>query len=181
MQNGDHYVGTVLTLNSNYVVIQSEVLGVVKLPRAKVAAVTVGFGAQAKQAKPPAPKMAEVAALPNRATNAPATNSLALRYLGAHTNLIHQVEDKFLQDAGPEAKAKFDELLQGLMNGQMDIQGIRTQACETVNQIKALKRDGGEQLGGMLDTYQAILEKFIKETTPPAGAPSTNAPSGTQP
>jgi hypothetical protein len=178
MQNGDHYVGTVLTLNSNYVVLQSDVLGTVKLPRAKVAAVNFGAKAEAKEAKPTTSKMGDAAAAANRGTNGTSATAQALRHLGAHTNLIHQVEDKFLKDAGPEAKAKFDELMQGLMSGNMDLQGIRTQACEAVNQIKALKRDGGDQLGAMLDTYQAILEKFIKETTPPAGGAATNTPSG---
>jgi hypothetical protein len=39
MQNGDRYVGKVLTLNNETLVLQNEVLGTVKLPRVKVAAI----------------------------------------------------------------------------------------------------------------------------------------------
>jgi hypothetical protein len=181
MQNGDHYVGTVLTMNSNYVEFQNDVLGTVKLPRAKVASVSLGSGSEAKPATTAAPKSGASAAAPRHATNSPPANSAALRQLAAHTNLIHQVEDKFLKDAGPEAKAKFDDLMQGLSSGKIGVQEIRAQASDAVNQIKALKQEGGEQFGGLLDTYQGILEKFIKETTPPANAAPTNAPPASRP
>jgi len=176
MQNGDHYAGKVITLSSNYVVLQSEVLGIVKLPRAKVAAVTFGSGAAAKPAQPPPSAAILAEAVPNRATNQNPELARTLRRLGAHTNLINQVEDKYLKDAGPEAKAKFEELFGGLMSGKVDIQDIRAQASDAVNQIKALKRDGGEQASSLLDTYQAILEKFIKETTLSPASRATNAP-----
>src|SRR6266478_4746406 len=42
MQNGDHYAGKVLALNTNTVVLQSEVLGLVNLPREKVANIALG-------------------------------------------------------------------------------------------------------------------------------------------
>jgi hypothetical protein len=181
MQNGDHYVGTVLTMNSNYVEIQSEVLGTVKIPRAKVTSVSLGSNGEAKTATTAAPKSGQAAAVPRHTTNSPPANSAALRQLAAHTNLIHQVEDKFLKDSGPEAKAKFDELMQGLSSGKIGVQEIRSQASDAVIQIKALKSEGGEQFGGLLDTYQGVLEKFIKETTPPANTLLTNAPAANKP
>src|SRR5882724_6940404 len=42
MQNGDRYAGKVLTLSSNSVVLQSEVLGTVTLPREKIATIALG-------------------------------------------------------------------------------------------------------------------------------------------
>ena len=44
MQNGDRYAGQVLSLNTNTVVLQSDVLGTLRLPRAKVAVITLGAG-----------------------------------------------------------------------------------------------------------------------------------------
>ena len=176
MQNGDRYAGKVLALSSNYVVLQSDVLGTVKLPRAKVAGVTFGTGAAAKPVQPPSSAALLAEAAPNSATNRNPELAKALRRLGAHTNLVNQVEDQFLKDAGPEAKAKFEELFGGLMSGKVDLQDVRAQASEAVTQIKALKRDGGAEAGAMLDTYQAILEKFIKETTPSPTALATNVP-----
>lgn len=177
MQNGDRYTGKVLALNTNAVVLQSEVLGTVKLPRDKVAFVDFGTNVAAQ-----VPRRLSLTNSPIRAVSGPPADenlatASALRHLAAHTNLIHHVEDQFLKDAGPEAKAKFDDMLGSLMNGKLDINGLRAQASEAVNQLKALKGDGGEQGGGMLDGYQAILEKFLKETTPSAGSPITNAPA----
>src|SRR5688572_30331622 len=47
MQNGDHYYGTVQSLTTNSLVLQSEVLGSVTLPRAKVKLVNFGTNASA--------------------------------------------------------------------------------------------------------------------------------------
>src|SRR6266850_7064294 len=62
MQNGDHYYGKVLSLTTNSLALQSEVLGRVNLPRAKVQLVTMGTDAPTNSARlttassrPPAP------------------------------------------------------------------------------------------------------------------------------
>src|SRR6266550_7083818 len=49
MQNGDRYAGTVLTLTTNHVVLQSDVLGIVNLPRGKVTTITLGVVAPANK------------------------------------------------------------------------------------------------------------------------------------
>jgi len=181
MQNGDRYSGKVLALNTNSVVIQSEVLGKVLLPREKVAVVNFGTNLTAQRVAQAALRPS-LTNFPIRAASGPLAGenqemASTLRHLGAHTNLIQHVEDQFLEDAGPEAKAKFDEMLGSLMNGKLDMNGLRAQVSEAVNQLKALKGDAGEQGAGMLDGYQAILEKFLKETTPTPVGPATNAPA----
>src|SRR5437899_8094720 len=45
MQNGDRYFGKVLSVTTNTVVLQSEVLGTVNLPRARVANIALGTAA----------------------------------------------------------------------------------------------------------------------------------------
>jgi hypothetical protein len=177
MQNGDRYSGKVLTLGADSVILQNEVLGKVKLPRDRVALVTFGTNMTAQVALRPLPTNAPVRAVPVLPTAESVADASALRQIAAHTNLIHRVEDQFLKDAGPEAKAKFEELLGGLANGKIDLNGLRAQAGEAVNQLKALERDGGDQGSGLLDGYAAILESFLKETAPPAGTPGTNAPA----
>src|SRR6266511_3578584 len=42
MQNGDRYFGRVLSLNTNTLILQSDVFGTVHLPRGKVALITLG-------------------------------------------------------------------------------------------------------------------------------------------
>ena len=101
--------------------------------------------------------------------------SPALHGLGANTNLIQQVQKQFLSGAGPEANAKFNELLGGLMSGKLSVDDIRAQAKTAADQLRALQRESGEDAGFATSTYLAILDHFLKETAPSGSA--TNAPA----
>src|SRR5947207_733494 len=65
MQNGDHYVGKVTSMTTNSVVLQSEVLGAVTLPRSKIALLTLGSIASTNT--PALPKPQALAAKPTSA------------------------------------------------------------------------------------------------------------------
>src|SRR5271165_1615420 len=52
MQNGDRYVGKVVSLNASTLVVQNDVLGVVRIPKDKVAGIT--FGPVSAVSRPPA-------------------------------------------------------------------------------------------------------------------------------
>ncbi|HWX19584.1 MAG TPA: hypothetical protein VN578_06725 [Candidatus Binatia bacterium] len=175
MQNGDRYVGKVLSLNSDTLVLQNEILGTVRLPRAKVAAINLGasIAAGAKRQLQ----------LTNTLSHAPAlglTNqtspdlAASFRQLGTNNPLIQQVQTQFLSDAGPEANKKFNELLGGLMSGKLSVTDIRAEAKSAAEQIRAVRKDLGEDAGGVIDGYLAILDSFVKETEP-AASPGTNA------
>lgn len=175
--NGDRYQGTLIGMDRTNVVFDSEIQGRVKLPRDKVARVTLH----------------EVAARPATSTNPPATGpSLILngtnvvqspwmpanpadavaqkmRQDGVDPKIVNQVRDQVLGRSSPEAAAKFDESFGGFMSGKLSVGDIRAEAQNSINQIKAAKQDLGDDAGGMLDGYLAILEKFVAET-------STNAP-----
>src|SRR5690349_14490374 len=45
MQNGDQYFGRVLSLSSDTLTLQSEVLGTIKLPRSRIGAINFGVNA----------------------------------------------------------------------------------------------------------------------------------------
>ena len=109
--------------------------------------------------------------------NAAPTGSPALRQLGSNTNLIQQVQKQFLGDAGSEANDKFNELLGGLMSGKLSVDDIRAQAKSAADQLRALKREGGEEAGFAVDAYLTILDHFLKDTTP--SGVTTNAPGAT--
>ena len=170
MQNGDRYFGRVLSLNTNTLVLQSEVLGSVRLPRGKVAFITLGTATPTNAAgalgapnnRPAAP------------TNAVLDLSASLRNLGANTNFVRQVQAQFLGDAGPEANNKFNAMIGGLLSGRLTVNDIRVEAKSAADQLKELKRDLGEDAGGALDGYLAILENFLRETAPPPGVSATN-------
>lgn len=174
MQNGDRYTGKVISLSGDTLVLQSDVAGTLRLPRSRVAQLTLGTnavsaaGAVAVVTNRPPPVAA------GAQTNlAPSEMPGVLRQLGAHTNLIQRVQAQFLSDAGPEANAKFNELLNGLMSGQLSMNDLRAQAQSAANQLRDARKELGDDAGIMIDGYLAILDHFLKETPPPPNA-STN-------
>src|SRR5262245_45204578 len=106
MQNGDRYFGRVQSLTTNTLILKSDVLGTLRLPREKVALITFDGGpatnrlgaAPAPNGKPTPPLAAPTNAFPDL--------SESLRDLGTNTNLIEQVRAQFLGAAGPEANNK---------------------------------------------------------------------------
>ncbi len=175
MQNGDRYAGLVVSLNTNTVVLQSDVLGTLRLPRAKVAAITLDTVPATNSPPLPSPAIARVRASAAAPANATPNLDPALRRLGASTNLIQQVQKQFLSGAGPEANNKFNELLGGLMSGKLSVDDIRAEARSAADQLRALQRESGEDAGFAATAYLAILDRFLKESAP-AGA-ATNAPA----
>jgi len=188
MLNGDRYVGKVLSLNTNTVVWQSDVLGTVKLPRNKVLTINLGSGAATNLARLPgsAPPVggsdgaagkAHPSANPSlQRSGAPPPQAPDLRQLGGDTNLIAQIQAQFLNGAGPEANAKFNELLGGLTSGKLGVNDIRAEAKSAADQLRAAKRDLGDDAGWALDAYLSVLDHFLRETAP-AGGSGTNAPA----
>jgi len=173
MQNGDRYLGKVLSLTTDKLVIQSDVLGKLSLPRDKVALITLGAvtktnAVQASAASAAAP--APLSSPPVAATGSSPDLSIALRSLGSNTNIMEQVRGQVLAGAGADANKKFDELLSGLASGKLDLEGIRSEARSAASQLRALKKDLGPDANEPLDAYLDILENFLKEASPPAGS-----------
>jgi hypothetical protein len=171
MKNGDRYAGKVISMTADTIVLQSDVLGKLTLPRGKVANINLGAS--------------QAGTAPLALSNASPDITAALRHLGAPTNFVEQVRQQFLSGAGPEANNKFDELVGGLFSGKFDMDSLRAEAKAAAGQIRELKRQGGD-VGETLNAYLAILDKFLKETahsTPavpsvpsvPPAAPATNS------
>jgi hypothetical protein len=100
MKNGDRYAGKVISMTADTIVLQSDVLGKLTLPRGKVANINLGAS--------------QAGTAPLALSNASPDITAALRHLGAPTNFVEQVRQQFLSGAGPEANNKFDELVGGL-------------------------------------------------------------------
>jgi len=174
MQNGDHYVGTVLSLDTNTLVLRSAVLGTVNLPRGQVALITLGPGGVTNFTRAASATKRQPTASSIAITNGINDLSAPLRQLDANTNFIEQVRAQFLADAGPEANNKFNGMVSGLLSGRLTVNDIRAEAKSAVDQLKELKRDLGEDGGGAFDGYLAILENFLRETAPPLSLSTTN-------
>jgi hypothetical protein len=166
MQNGDRYAGHIVSMSSNSIVLESEVLGKVTLPREKVSTVTLGANATAAAPAAPVPKVA--------GTNA--TVASALRAAGGGSNSIEQVRQQMLTGADPAATQKYNELVGGLMTGKLGVNDIRSEAKNSIEQINRLKRELGPEAGDSLDSYLAILQGFVNETAP-VTTPMTPAPT----
>jgi hypothetical protein len=175
MQNGDRYSGKVLSVSADTVVLESEVLGKISVPRKKVATLMIGVNAAA----PSTPtNVARVSVSTNLPTATPAaalanTNvdlSAAFRNLGANTNFIGQIRQQMLAD-NPGAASNYDELVSGLMSGKLNMNDLRREAKSSADQLRALKRDLGPEAGDSLNAYLEVLDNFLKETAAePTGA-----------
>ena len=149
MLNGDRYSGRVLSVTADTVVLQSEVLGKINVPRKKVANLAFGTNAAAPNAATNAARLSAPTNLPTAASFAALANtnadlSAALRHPGANTNFVRQIREQLLAGS-PEAASKYDELVNGLMTGELNLNDIRREAKSSADQLRALKRDLGSE------------------------------------
>jgi hypothetical protein len=162
MQNGDVLHGTVLAADTNAVTLQNDNLGDVVLSRSKVASITFGTASPAV-----------VASLTNAENSSVLqTNvdlSAALRGLQADTNLVQEVQSQILGSSNPEAVKKFNDLLNGLSTGQIDMNSLRQQAQSEVDELRSFKKDLGSEDTGEIDSYLAILDDFLQQTATNSG------------
>lgn len=180
MQNGDRYVGSVVSLDTNTLVMRNDVLGTVRLPRKKVLSIT--FGKPTANDSSIQPK---TNALASRATTGSANSNndfaATVRQLNGQTNLIQQVQSQFLSGVGPEANNKFNELLNGLVSGRLTLGDLRNEAKSAADQLRALKKDLGDDSGFAVDGYLSILDGFLAETADDPAATPTNQTKTTAP
>ncbi len=181
MMNGDRYVGRVVALGGETLTLQSEVLGTLKLPRGKIAGITFARAQTERgtNSVKPIPLLLRSNAMPRAQatlrTNLNTESTDVMRQLSESSNLVQQVQQQLLGGAGPEAQAKFNEMLGSLMTGKLDLNGLRLEAKSTLAQARNARKDLGDDAGSGLDSYLAILDSFLKETEP--AAPITNSPA----
>jgi hypothetical protein len=168
MQNGDRYAGRIVSMTSNSIVLESDVLGKVTLPREKVSAVSFCVKTLTNTPATPAAKTATTNL--NVAT--------ALHAMSGGSNSIEQVRQQMLTGADPAATQKYNELVGGLMSGKLNVNDIRNEARTSIQQINKLKQELGPEAGDTLDSYLAILQAFVDEaapvTMPPVPAPAVS-------
>lgn len=156
--NGDRYNGKVLLVDDQNVKLTNEITGTLIIPRAKVSSIHFGAGKSS----------------PLAATVPGQTNTLALSPpLKVDPKTVEQVQNQLLGDANPEATQMFQEMVRGLMSGKLDIGDVRNKAQSTLDQLKDLQKDlGDDDAAALLNSYAGILQSFINQ------APSsTNRPA----
>ena len=177
LTNGDVLNGKVLSLDAKQLVLQSELLGELKLDREKVSAIHLGdkpvITRQAVPAVGPAPGEAKPPidpAVQNVLNSVPSTDDVLKQLQGGGVNqqMIGALQTKFPLLNTPEASGYFNDTLGGLMTGRLNIQDVRKDAVKARDELKSLQDELGPE-GAALNGYMSILNKFIRETEPPAG------------
>jgi hypothetical protein len=176
MVNGDHYSGRVIGMTQTNLEFQSDVQGLVKIPRTKVASISLRPVVKPAAAATPgqlgSPLVATTAA--GSVSNAPSDAVVQqLRQQGVDPKMMDQLQQQLLGTSSPEATRMFNEMVGGLTTGSSSIQDIRAQAQKSLKDIQAAKKDMGSDSADLLDGYAAILQKFVNETetpTKPVGA-----------
>jgi len=177
MQNGDRYFGKVLSLTNDTLLLRSEVLGTVRLPREKVARVGLGAAPLTNLTTLPILTDREPGAPAPAATNSSSDISVRLRQLGTDSLLMKQVQSQFLSGADPEVKDKFNELFGGLLSGKLNVSDIRAEAQSAAERLRGARKDLGNESGFMIDSYLAILDHFVRETAlSPPSSPAVSPP-----
>jgi hypothetical protein len=171
LRNGDILNGKVLAMTTNTLTLQDESLGTLILSRARVSNITLGTAAVAL---PPlaSPQMNSV--LPNTGQTSSRASSASdpeltamLHEIREHSNLVQEVEVHVLgSSASPAAMNKFNEILDELSSGQMDINGLRSEAQSAADQLQEYKKEMGPDAGEEVNAYLSILNGFLRETAP---------------
>jgi hypothetical protein len=169
--NGDRYNGKVISMDEKKVTLQNDLTGTLTIPRERI--VTISF--REKPAAPPAVK----ATSPALSTNIFNPQSGSVPFDAA---AIQKVQNELLRTATPEATQMFNEMVQGLMGGQMNIGDIRGKAQTTLQELRDLQKDfGDDETAEILNTYGAILENFLRQSARPTNSvPLPKAPTPRQ-
>jgi hypothetical protein len=174
LRNGDILNGKVLSMTTNALVLQDDSLGTMTLPRTKVSNITFG---QVAAAMPPLAMANAVQASPevtpqvNSQPNSDPDLQAMAREIREHSNLVQEVEAQVLgSSASPAAQSKFDDIIDQLSSGQLDMNGLRSQVQSAADQLQEYKKEMGPDAGEEVDSYLSILNNFLQETAPTNGA-----------
>jgi threonine dehydrogenase-like Zn-dependent dehydrogenase len=168
MQNGDVFNGKVMEMSTNTLALQNDNLGLVTLSRDKVAKITFGTIA----IKVPTPVVSATNDIivdyhPAAGTNSSSGLAAEMRGIRSQTNLIQEVEAQVLgSSASPEAVNKFNEVLDGLSTGKIDMNQLRAEAQSAADQLRSYTNELGPDASGEAAGYLSVLDGFLQETAP---------------
>jgi hypothetical protein len=161
LANGDVLNGRVLGLDDKHLRLESETLGQVSIPRGKIVTITLGNG------KVPAPAGAP-AAKPSGTNLSPEEILKQLKTTGVNPKDVKELHQMLPLLATPEASKYFDDTLKGLLGGTHTVGDLRKDAMRARDELKKATKGLGPDVEAGVAPYLQILERFIRETEPPA-------------
>jgi hypothetical protein len=165
--NGDRYNGKVLLVNETEVRLLNDIHGTLTIPRSKVVSIAFQSGS-----------VTNVPVIPAVPAVSPGNGGLSV-----DAAAVEQVQREVLGTANPEANQLFQEMVQGLASGKLNVGDIRAKALSTLNEVRELQKElGDDDISSVLDSYVGILEGFVKQagtnTPPPKRTiPATRVPT----
>lgn len=167
-ENGDQLRGTIVTLDAKELKLQNPNVGLVTISREKVASIVLK---ESPGTSLGTTLSSQSGLKPPTTTNDP----VAQLRQGIDPKMLEQVQNQFLGAAGPEANAMFNEMLSGLVSGQLNLNDLRNQARTTLDELKKMENELDEEDTAMLSMYSGILERFIAQGTNSTNRATTNA------
>ncbi|MGV3774173.1 MAG: hypothetical protein ACO1QB_14830 [Verrucomicrobiales bacterium] len=170
-ENGDQLKGSVVSLNATELKFQNANLGLVTIPRDKIASIILKEDSTKQGSRNAGTNRSEGGLNAPPRTNDP----IAQMQGGIDPRILEQVQKQFLDGANPEANAMFNETLSGLMSGRINLNDLREQARTTLDELKKVQNELDEEDTALLGLYSGILEGFIAQGTN-ATSVATNRP-----
>ncbi len=158
LSNGDTLHGRVVSLDDKQLHLQSDTLGQLDVPRAKV--VTITFGEKKASAAAALPKAGKTEATPEAILK-------QLKTSGVQAKDVSDIQKMFPLLATPEASSYFNDTVKGLLGGSLNVGDIRKDAIRARDELKKAVKGLGPDVEAGVSPYLMILDKFIRETDPP--------------
>jgi hypothetical protein len=179
--NGDHYAGAVVSMDRSTVEFRSEIQGVIRIPREKVARITfTTMALKPAGALPssgePTTQVANHLSKGSSTTNNAAAVVQQIRVEGVDPNTADQIQKQLLGQTSPEVTQMFNQMVKGLMTGSLTVDDIRAQARSALKDVREVRKEFDGDEGQVIDGYINILQKFLAESEPPPKTPV--GPSG---
>lgn len=162
--NGDRYHGKVLSMDEKQVTLQNEIAGTLRIPRQRI--VSLSFRDKA---------VAQPAAVPR----VPGTNSAVARPGAVQFDAaaVQKVQNEMLAGATPEAQQMFNEMVQGMASGKLNVADIQRQAQNTLKELRSMQSElGNDETTELLNSYAAILENFVRQVPAQSATRPNTAP-----
>jgi hypothetical protein len=173
--NSDQLNGKVVSLNDKELILKSDTLGEIKIPREKIMTIHLGEVKIPYQMYPepptfnalPYPTLAPTTLQPSaEKQREPGLEDIFKKLQNSKelSGNIEKLEGEFPLLMVPEVRKYFDDTVGGLITGEVSIESLRKQAIEARNQVKELEAELGPQGADALKPYMSILDKFIRES-----------------
>jgi len=192
LANGDTVTGHVVSLDEKQIKIKSDLLGELTIDRKNVRVIQLhdaapekalenSIGPKAPAGAPPAAGNKKSASLDDLlkqlrtgGAGGPIDAEALLKKLeaeGGNDPAIAELKKNMPLLGAPQVQGYVDKQLKGLIDGSLQIGDIRKDAIRARDETRKAIRDLGPGAEEALAPYLGILDKFIKETTPPAEKP----------